>query len=83
MGVFRLVARVTIGLLFAGHGAQKLFGWFGGGGLKGTASTFEKVELVPGRRNAVAAGVAETGGGLAVRRGRRDAGRRGCAVRAR
>ena len=37
MGVFRLVARVTIGLLFAGHGTQKLFGWFGGGGLKGTA----------------------------------------------
>jgi putative oxidoreductase len=32
MGLFRLLARVTIGLLFVGHGTQKLFGWFGGGG---------------------------------------------------
>jgi putative oxidoreductase len=64
MGVFRLLARVTIGLLFVGHGTQKLFGWFGGGGLRATASTFEKVELVPGRRNALAAGVSETAGGL-------------------
>ena len=31
MGIFRLLARVTIGLLFFGHGAQKLFGWYGGG----------------------------------------------------
>jgi putative oxidoreductase len=64
MGLFRLLARVTIGLLFAGHGAQKLFGWFGGGGIDGTARSFEKLELVPGRRNALAAGVSETGGGL-------------------
>src|SRR5215468_8372806 len=64
MGLFRLLARVTIGLLFAGHGAQKLFGWFEGGGLEGTASIFERVELVPGRRNALAAGLAETAGGL-------------------
>ena len=68
MGLFRLLARVTIGLLFAGHGAQKLFGWFGGGGLEGTAANFEKLELVPGRRNALAAGVSETGGRAALRR---------------
>jgi hypothetical protein len=37
MGLFRLLARTTIGLLFVGHGTQKLFGWFGGGGLEGTA----------------------------------------------
>jgi putative oxidoreductase len=30
MGLFRLLARTTIGLLFVGHGTQKLFGWFGG-----------------------------------------------------
>jgi putative oxidoreductase len=64
MGLFRLLARVTIGLLFAGHGSQKLFGWFGGGGIEGTASTFEKAKLVPGRRNALLAGVSETAGGL-------------------
>ena len=64
MGLFRLLARVTIGLLFVGHGTQKLFGWFGGGGIRGTASTFEQAELVPGRRNAMLAGVSETAGGL-------------------
>jgi putative oxidoreductase len=64
MGLFRLLARVTIGLLFAGHGAQKLFGWFGGGGPKETGKFFEQVGLQPGRRNALAAGAAETGGGL-------------------
>jgi putative oxidoreductase len=64
MGLFRLVARTTIGLLFVGHGTQKLFGWFGGGGLDGTAEHFEQAGLKPGRRNALAAGAAEAGGGL-------------------
>jgi putative oxidoreductase len=69
MGLFRLLARVTIGLLFVGHGTQKLFGWFGGGGIEGTASNFEKAELVPGRRNTVVAGVSETAGGLMLAAG--------------
>ena len=64
MGLFRLLARVTIGLIFAGHGSQKLFGWFGGGGVEGTAQSFEKMGLVPGDRNALAAGASETVGGL-------------------
>jgi putative oxidoreductase len=64
MGLFRFLARVTIGLLFAGHGTQKLFGWFGGGGLSGTAAFFESLGLRPARRNALAAGVSETAGGL-------------------
>ena len=38
MGPFRFLARVIIGLLFVGHGTQKLFGWFGGGGPEGTAA---------------------------------------------
>jgi putative oxidoreductase len=64
MGLFRLLARTTIGLLFVGHGTQKLFGWFGGGGLEGTGSFFEQLGFRPGRRYALAAGAAETGGGL-------------------
>ena len=64
MGLFRLLARLTIGLLFVGHGTQKLFGWFGGGGPEETGQFFEQVGLRPGRRSALAAGAAEAGGGL-------------------
>jgi putative oxidoreductase len=64
MGLFRLLARTTIGLLFVGHGTQKLFGWLGGGGLEGTAAFFEQLGFRPGRRYALAAGAAEAGGGL-------------------
>ena len=64
MGLFRTVARTTSGALFIGHGTQKLLGWFGGGGLDGTGAHFEQAGLLPGRRNALAAGAAETGGGL-------------------
>jgi putative oxidoreductase len=55
--------RLVIGLLFVGHGAQKLFGAFGGGGLEGTASNFDRMGLRPGRLHATAAGTAELGGG--------------------
>ena len=59
-----LLLRVVVGLLFAGHGTQKLFGWFGGGGPEKTGEFFEQVGLRPGQRHAVAAGAAEAGGGL-------------------
>lgn len=55
--------RGVIGPLFIGHGTQKLFGWFGGAGLEGTGGFFESLGLRPGRRQAVAAGTAETLGG--------------------
>jgi putative oxidoreductase len=55
--------RTVIGVLFFGHGTQKLFGWFGGHGLEGTAGFFESIGLKPGRRHATAAGAAEAGGG--------------------
>ena len=45
MGPFRFLARVIIGLLFVGHGTQKLFGWFGGGGLDGTSDMFDSIGL--------------------------------------
>lgn len=59
-----LLIRVVIGLLFIGHGAQKLFGWFGGYGLKGTGGWMESLGLKPGVTMALLAGLAELVGGL-------------------
>ncbi|PFP31122.1 oxidoreductase [Bacillus sp. AFS073361] len=59
-----LVIRLVIGLLFVGHGAQKLFGWFGGYGLKGTGGWFESIGMKPGVTMALFAGLAELIGGL-------------------
>jgi putative oxidoreductase len=64
MEIGLLVLRVVVGALFVGHGAQKLFGVFGGHGLLGTAGFFEQIGLRPSRLHAVFAGVAETAGGL-------------------
>jgi putative oxidoreductase len=58
-----LVLRVIVGVLFVGHGAQKLWGWFGGHGIAGTGGFFEALGLRPGRMHASAAGVAEVAGG--------------------
>jgi putative oxidoreductase len=55
---------VVVGLLFAGHGAQKLFGRFGGHGLAATGAFFETLGLRPGRPAALAAGAAELTGGI-------------------
>ena len=59
-----LVGRLVLGLLMAAHGTQKLFGWFGGHGLAGTGGFFEGLGFHPGRLFALAAGLAEVGGGL-------------------
>lgn len=59
-----LLIRLVIGLLFVGHGAQKLFGWFGGHGLKGTGGWFESMGMKPGVTMALAAGLAELIGGV-------------------
>jgi putative oxidoreductase len=64
MNLALLVLHVVVGLLFFAHGAQKLFGWFGGYGIEGTAGFFEQIGLRPGRLHAWAAGFAETIGGL-------------------
>ena len=64
MKLFILVTRLLIGGLFFGHGAQKLFGWFGGYGPDGTGGFFESLGLRPGRQHAMAAGAAEAGGGV-------------------
>jgi putative oxidoreductase len=59
-----LIIRLVIGFLFVGHGAQKLFGWFGGYGLKGTGGWFESIGMKPGVTMAIFAGLAELIGGL-------------------
>jgi putative oxidoreductase len=64
MALGLLILRLVVGLTLAAHGAQKLFGWFGGYGLKGTGGFLEQLGFVPGRRNALFAGLAELGGGL-------------------
>lgn len=58
-----LIIRVVIGLLFIGHGAQKLFGMFGGYGPKGTGGWMESVGIKPGVAMAVIAGLIELIGG--------------------
>jgi putative oxidoreductase len=58
------IARLVFGLLLAAHGCQKLFGWFGGPGLGGTATFFETLGFHPGRLFVVAAGLGECGGGI-------------------
>ena len=64
MDIGRPLLRATVGAIFVEHGTQKLFGWFGGHGPDGTGQFFESLGLRPGRRNAIAAGTAEAGGGL-------------------
>jgi uncharacterized membrane protein YphA (DoxX/SURF4 family) len=59
-----LILRVVVGLLFAGHGAQKLFGWFGGQGLAGHTAFMEKLSLRPARFWALVSALGEFLGGL-------------------
>jgi putative oxidoreductase len=59
-----LLARVVLGSLMAAHGAQKLFGWFGGYGIAATGGFFESLGFRPGRFFATAAGFSEIAGGV-------------------
>ena len=65
-GAAALILRVPIGLILAAHGAQKLFGWFGGNGLAGTAQWLSSMGMEPGLLMAILAGGAEFFGGLAL-----------------
>jgi putative oxidoreductase len=56
--------RVVTGLWLMPHGAQKLFGWFGGHGLTGTGQFFDSIGMSPGLPMALAAGIIEFFGGL-------------------
>jgi putative oxidoreductase len=61
-----LLLRAVLGLTLAVHGAQKLFGWFGGGGPQGTAGSFRGLHFRAPLAMALLAGLAEFGGGLAL-----------------
>ena len=59
-----LLIRATLGLFMTGHGAQKLFGSFGGPGIDGTAGFMESLGLKPGKQWAILGGASEFGGGV-------------------
>src|SRR5690554_6447618 len=65
-GIGALVLRIPVGIIFIAHGAQKLFGWFGGYGLEGTGGWMESIGLAPGVLMAFLAGAAEFFGGIAL-----------------
>jgi putative oxidoreductase len=65
-GLGALVLRVSTGLILAAHGAQKLFGWFGGYGLEGTGQWMASIGFEPGYLMALLSGSAEFFGGIAL-----------------
>lgn len=64
MDLSLFVLRLSVGLLLAGHGAQKLFGWFGGSGLQVTTKWLQTMGFRPAFLWALLAGSLEFGGGL-------------------
>lgn len=64
-----LALRLGAGSVLIAHGTQKLFGWFGGGGLSATAEGMEQMGFRPGRNAALSAGLGETGGGTLLAAG--------------
>ena len=69
MDIGLLFLRLTIGLTIAAHGAQMLFGWFGGQGLEKTGQLFVALGFQPGHRYALMAALAEIGGGVLLAAG--------------
>ena len=65
-GLAALILRVPVGIILLAHGAQKLFGWFGGYGLEGTGQWMASIGLEPGYLMALMAGSAEFFGGIAL-----------------
>lgn len=63
---FTVPLRFALGMIFLGHGAQKLFGWFGGHGLAGMSGMLEQLGMYPPMFWAVLAALGEFGGGLLI-----------------
>ena len=66
LGTGLLLARLILGVLLVGHGTQKLFGWFGGYGIAGTAGFFEQLGFRPGRFFVITAALSEVGSGILI-----------------
>ncbi len=66
LGTGLLLARLILGVLMVGHGTQKLFGWFGGYGIAGTAGFFEQLGFRPGRLFVVTASLSEVVSGILI-----------------
>ena len=66
LGTGLLLARLILGALMVGHGTQKLFGWFGGYGIAGTAGYFEGLGFRPGRLFVITAALSEVGSGILI-----------------
>ena len=65
-GVGALALRIPVGVILVAHGAQKLFGWFGGYGLEATGQWMASIGFTPGLLMALLAGSAEFFGGIAL-----------------
>lgn len=61
-----LLLRAMLGVVFVFHGCQKLFGWFGGYGLSGTAGWMQGIGIPLPTLSALLAGLSELGGGLVL-----------------
>lgn len=61
-----LIMRAALGLCFVAHGGQKLFGWFGGGGITGTTAFFRSIGISAPHAFAYVAGIVEFFGGIAI-----------------
>ncbi|HET6577747.1 MAG TPA: DoxX family protein [Gemmatimonadales bacterium] len=66
LGTGLLLGRLILGALMVGHGAQKLFGWFGGSGMAGTAGYFEQLGFRPGRLFVITAALSEVTSGFLI-----------------
>jgi putative oxidoreductase len=64
-----LILRLVVGLIVAGHGAQKLFGWWGGPGMTGWTNAMVRMRIRPAVPWAWMSALAELGGGLLVAAG--------------
>ena len=69
MEIGLLLVRLVVGGTLAAHGAQKLFGWFGGYGIAGTGGWLESLGFRPGKLQATVSGLSEFGGGLLLAAG--------------
>jgi putative oxidoreductase len=69
MTLIHTLLRLMLGATFIAHGAQKLLGWFGGGGLEQTTREMEELQLEPARANAVAVGATQFGSGVLLTAG--------------